>query len=117
MTIRISRPLGVALAAMLAALTLRILPAFADGTSVQVHMSNFSFTPKEVTVKAGTTVEWINDGGKHNLRADDGSFKSDDLPKGGKFTHLFDKPGRYQYYCGNHGVKGGKAMAGVVTVN
>jgi plastocyanin len=88
----------------------------AGAATVTVHMSNFEFKPKEITVAAGSTVEWINDGGRHNLKADDGSFSSEDVVTGKSFSHVFAKPGKYPYYCGNHGVKGGKAMAGVVTV-
>ncbi len=86
----------------------------ADG--VTIKFSNFKFEPKEVTVKPGTTVTWINDGGKHTIEADNGAFKSPDLTAGGKFTFKFDKPGDYPYSCGYHGSKGGTGMSGVVHV-
>ena len=83
---------------------------------VTVKISNFDFTPKTVTVKAGTTVEWVNSGGRHTVEADDGSFKSDALASGAKFSHTFAKPGKYPYHCSFHGDKGGKDMAGTVIV-
>ena len=83
---------------------------------VAVKLSNFDFTPKEVTIQAGSTVEWVNDGGRHSVVADDGSFKSETLKTGDKFERTFDKPGTYPYYCGFHGDKAGKDMAGVVRV-
>jgi len=81
-----------------------------------VKISSFKFEPKVLTVAPGTTVEWVNDGGRHSVEADDGSFKSDTLKQGDKFEHKFDKPGTYAYHCEFHGEKGGKDMAGTVVV-
>ena len=81
-----------------------------------VKVSNFQFTPKTVTIAAGSTVEWVNDAGKHMIEADDGSFKSDTLTAGTKFSHTFAKAGKYPYHCTFHGDKGGKDMAGMVIV-
>ena len=81
-----------------------------------VKISSFKFEPKVLTVAAGTTVEWVNDGGRHTVEADDGSFKSDVLQQGGKFEHTFAKPGKHPYHCEFHGEKGGKDMAGTVVV-
>jgi plastocyanin len=82
----------------------------------KVTVKNFGFEPKEVTIAAGGEVEWTDEGGRHTVNSDDGSFKSDTLVAGGKFTHKFDKAGRYMYYCNFHGAMGGKDMAGVVVV-
>jgi plastocyanin/uncharacterized membrane protein YozB (DUF420 family) len=83
---------------------------------VTVKITNFQFEPKELTVKAGTTVEWIDETGRHTVEADNGSFTSDMLQAGGKFEHKFDTPGTVPYFCGLHGDKGGKMMAGVIKV-
>ena len=83
---------------------------------VSVKISNFQFEPRELTVPAGTTVEWIDAGGRHTVEADDGSFKSDTLTAGGQFDHKFDTPGVFPYYCTFHGDKHGTDMAGVITV-
>ena len=83
---------------------------------VTVRLSNFKFEPQEVTVTAGTTVEWIDETGRHTVEADDDSFKSDTLTAGGTFEHKFDTAGVYPYYCGFHGEKHGKDMAGTITV-
>src|SRR5947209_6230490 len=91
-------------------------PAAATPTRVTVKISNFQFTPKEVTIPAGATVEWIDETGRHTVEADDSSFKSDTLSAGGKYEHTFDKPGSYPYFCGFHGDKHGVDMAGVITV-
>src|SRR5262245_12910093 len=83
---------------------------------VTVQVSSFKFEPKVVTVAPGTTVQWVNKGGRHTVEADDGSFKSDTLADGATFEHTFTKPGTYPYYCTFHGEKGGKDMAGKVIV-
>ncbi len=38
------------------------------------------------------------------------------LTAGQTYSHKFDKPGKYPYYCTFHGGKGGHNMAGVVNV-
>jgi plastocyanin len=83
---------------------------------VTVKISNFAFAPKELEIAAGTTVEWVDEGGRHTVEADDGSFKSETLVAGGRFEHRFDQPGTFPYFCGFHGDKGGKLMSGVVKV-
>jgi plastocyanin/uncharacterized membrane protein YozB (DUF420 family) len=91
-------------------------PATAAPSKVTVKLSNFQFTPKEVTIPAGATVEWVDEVGRHTVEADDGSFKSDTLTANGKYEHLFDKPGQYPYFCTFHGDKHGVDMAGVINV-
>lgn len=93
-----------------------VVPAAAVPNSVTVKINNFQFEPKELTVTEGTTVEWIDDVGRHTVEADDGSFKSPDLLKGGKYEFKFDKEGDYPYFCGYHGEMGGKDMAGIIRV-
>ncbi|MEW6208366.1 MAG: cupredoxin domain-containing protein [Acidobacteriota bacterium] len=84
--------------------------------TAKVTIKNFEFVPKELTVTAGATVEWVNEGGRHTVEADKNEFKSDVLANGGKFSHKFDKPGTYAYHCGFHGSAGGKDMAGKIIV-
>jgi plastocyanin len=81
-----------------------------------VKISSFKFEPKVLTVAQYTTVGWVNEGGRHTVEADDGSFKSDVLKQGDKFEHKFDKAGKFAYHCEFHGEKGGKDMAGTIVV-
>lgn len=83
---------------------------------VTIRITNFQFEPKELTVPVGTTVEWVDEIGRHTVEADDNSFKSEMMIAGGRFEHKFDQAGVFPYYCGFHGDKGGKEMAGVITV-
>ncbi len=91
-------------------------PSAARAGRVTVKLSNFDFTPKEVTVKADSTVEWGDEMGRHTMEADEGSFRSATLVSGGHFEHTFNQPGVFAYHCGFHGAAGGKDMAGVVKV-
>lgn len=91
-------------------------PATEAAARVTIKISNFQFTPKEVTIPAGGTVEWVDEAGRHTVEADDGSFKSETMTAGGKYEHKFDTPGAYPYYCTFHGDKHGVEMAGVINV-
>jgi plastocyanin len=84
---------------------------------------NDFYAPKNVTIHVGDTVKWHNERGKHNVWADNGSFKvggdpvthsATDTRWDAKFT--FKSPGTFQYYCTEHGDKGGVGMSGKVIV-
>jgi plastocyanin len=89
----------------------------AEAGTAAVTIKDFEFQPRQITVKAGTTVTWTNDGASsHTVNADDGSFSSPTLGKGQTFSRKFAKPGTYPYYCAFHGGKGGDGMTGTVVV-
>ena len=90
--------------------------AVAAPQKATVKIGNFQFTPKSLTVKVGTIVEWVNEAGRHTVESDTGAFKSETLSAGGKFEFKFDKAGTYPYHCSFHGDKGGKDMAGKIVV-
>ena len=86
-------------------------------TPVTVAIQVLKFVPQDITVPVGSRVAWVNDGGRHQIVADDGSFKSQPLTTAQqKFVHQFRRPGVFPYHCFFHGGAGGKGMAGVVTV-
>jgi plastocyanin len=84
--------------------------------SKTVTITNFQFSPKTVTIKAGAEVSWEVKEGTHTVTADNGAFESQALSAGQKFNYKFTKPGTYRYYCSFHGGKGGHDMAGTVNV-
>jgi plastocyanin len=85
--------------------------------TVTVNLKDFEFVPKELTVKKGTVVTFVNqDRAKHTVTADDRKFASGDLPSGKSFTMTFNDPGTFPYYCEFHGDKGGVDMSGKITV-
>lgn len=81
-------------------------------TGSNVAISNMNFTPSSLTVKAGTTVTWVNnDNITHTVTADDGSFTSGDLKYGNSYSHTFSTAGTYAYHCKYH-----SSMTGSVIV-
>lgn len=74
------------------------------------------FRPSELTVTAGTTVVWTNQGQhSHTVTANDRAFDSGTLEGGQTFSVTFDEVGRVPYYCQIHG-EPGSGMNGVVIV-
>lgn len=82
--------------------------------TVEVGIANYQFTPAEITIKAGTTVRWVNreKRASHSVffTGPDG-FESERLFPGESYSRRFAKPGRYPYTCGPH-----PEMLGVVEV-
>ena len=78
-----------------------------------VTVEEYAFDPDEVTVEAGETVEWRNDGDVvHAVQADDDLFDSGELHPGESTAFTFDTPGRNEYRCTIHP----QQMRGVVVV-
>jgi amicyanin len=95
-----SAVLGAVVGSVLAA---GVLFARADGPST-VSIDNFSFAPKELTVKAGTTVTWTNrDDIPHGIASSNNAFKrSPALDTDESYSFTFTTPGTYQYFCYLH---------------
>lgn len=86
-------------------------------TTYDVTVSNFSFSPAELTITVGDAVRWTNVSGTHNVVADDNSFTSGSpAPAPWDYTHTFTSTGNNPYYCLPHGGPGGQGMSGVVVV-
>jgi plastocyanin len=86
-------------------------------TTHDVTVTNFMFSPAELTVNVGDAVRWTNVLGTHNIKADDNSFTSGaPAPAPWEFTHTFTAVGNNPYYCEPHGAPGGSGMAGIVIV-
>ena len=74
------------------------------------------FRPTPLTVTAGTTVVWTNQGqNPHTVTANDRAFDSGTLEPGQTFSVTFDEAGQVPYYCQIHG-EPGSGMTGVVIV-
>ncbi|MDX6528780.1 MAG: hypothetical protein QOH41_1070 [Blastocatellia bacterium] len=72
-------------------------------TANQVMVENFSFQPVTLTVKAGTTVTWVNhDDEPHTVNENNKTFKSGTLDTDAKFSYKFTSPGTYSYFCSLH---------------
>jgi nitrite reductase (NO-forming) len=61
------------------------------------------YSPNVLRIKVGTTVTWTNqDGMMHTVTAVDGSFDSGFLDPGASWSHTFEEPGEWEYYCLPH---------------
>lgn len=89
-------------------------PASAAKGGTEIAMLDNRFDPNAVNVPAGTTVTWVNKGRNwHTVSALDGSFVSEQISPGQRFSHQFTVPGTFQYICQHHVLQG---MTGIVTV-
>ena len=69
----------------------------------QVKIANFTFDPPTLTVKARTTVTWVNaDDIPHLVSEKDGNFRSSALDTNDKFSQTFSTAGTIEYFCAIH---------------
>ncbi|MGH3577483.1 MAG: cupredoxin domain-containing protein [Mycobacterium sp.] len=82
--------------------------------SQTITIKNFAFSPKTITVAAGTTVTVTNnDQVAHTLTARSGGFDTGDIAPGqSKTITAPNTPGNYAYYCTIH-----QYMSGQLTVS
>jgi plastocyanin len=85
-------------------------PTDANG-GPSVTIENFIFVSAAVTVPAGTTVVWTNaDDIEHTVTASDNGFSSQPIEPDGQFSHTFNTPGTYTYFCAIHPFMTGKVV-------
>lgn len=87
-----------------------------EGETVEAR-SDLTFSQPNLTISAGTAVRWVNVSQVLHTVTPDGhsEWSSADLGSNGStFTHTFDTPGTYEYFCQPHV---GDGMTGTVTVN
>ncbi len=102
-------------------------PTAPQAGETSVAVSNFQFTPSQITIAVGDRVTFTNTGGFHNVVADDHSFRcaagcdgegGDGSPASAawSFSRTFATPGVVRYYCEVHGGPGGAGMSGTITI-
>ncbi len=79
-----------------------------NGETVDVRSLDNSFIQQDIEIEAGTEVNWINGGrNDHNVLPVDESLAwgidRDTFVPGAEYSHVFDTPGVYPYYCSIHG--------------
>lgn len=112
-------------------LLLSFLPSSCDAAQVNVTVTSTNkFTPGLVRIYTGDSVQWTNEGGNHNVRADDDSFRCAESCDGdqdgtGNGTAsssqwvtvvTFASSGLYPYYCEGLGGPDLEGMSGAVYV-
>jgi len=90
---------------MLAGITLAAVTAThaLGSSSATVGIKEFKFAPTPLTVRAGSTVTWVNhDEETHTITSATGSFGSGGLGNEDTFAQTFTRPGTYEYFCALH---------------
>lgn len=86
-------------------------PAGSKGKTT-VTMKDIEFKPKDLQVKVGEKVTWVNeDPVEHNAVADDDEFKSELFSEGGTYSYTPKEAGTIKYVCTVH-----PGMEGTLTV-
>lgn len=111
-----ARAAAVAMAlagALLLALALLLAAPVGAGAATQSVNAEFdAFSPSQVDVLPGETVEWSNVSPRvHTVTSDTGLFDAGELSPDARFAHQFGDPGAYAYHCTIH-----PGMAGEVDV-
>lgn len=94
--------------------------SLAAGTEATVTIAALRFTPDRLDIVTGTVVVWENKEpidypvvrGVHKIVADDGSFASNEIAPGTRFSHRFLLPGTFPYRC----ALGHPLMTGTIVV-
>ena len=102
-----NRLVRISAAAMIAAFA----GSQACAADAQVKIDNFTFNPKELRVKAGTTVTWTNQDDIPHTVVDPPNFRSKPLDTDDAFSFTFTTPGSYKYFCSLH-----PHMTGIIVV-
>jgi plastocyanin len=110
---------GMNRAFLLVAALAALSPCAAAGDQMVQVGPGISFSPATLTVAPGETVTWSFQA-FHTSTSDsqtgpenwDSGFLSS-----GTFSHTFQTPGTYSYYCAVHSYAGGTVMNGVVVVS
>lgn len=121
---------GVALFGLLGSVAgSAVAAAIQNPVAIKMQDAAPFYAPEKLTIKAGQTVEWENDGktvhsvttvpedarNPSDVRLPKGvqGFDSGFIPPGGKFSYTFKVPGTYKYFCIPHENAG---MTGYVIV-
>ena len=94
------RSLGLRLAIAAAIISLHLGSAHAEDTTVMID--NFTFEPKQLTVKVGTTVTWKNRDDIPHTVVSAGKFRSKTMDTVESFSFTFTATGDYKYFCSLH---------------
>ena len=77
--------------------------AMTGASAHDIVVDNFRFAPAVSSVAVGSTITWTNrDDVPHNIVSTEGRFKSPVLDTDQQFSHRFDSPGTYKYFCSIH---------------
>ena len=89
-------------------------------TNWNVTVSNFSFSPADLTIDQGDIITWNNTLGTHNVNGTTATFPNNPTSFGNavqaapwEYSFTFDIAGEYRFQCNPHSA----SMQGTITVN
>jgi plastocyanin len=96
-------------------------PLLLNAQTTIVTASGLTFTPADITITVGETVQWDNVSGSHNVNGNQATYPGNPesfysgFPANApwSFSHTFNTVGFYNYRCDIHG---GMGMTGTITV-
>jgi amicyanin len=97
------------------AVSLLLAAAAARAEDAAVKIGNFTFNPPQLTVKAGTTVTWVNEDDIPHTVVSPPNVRSKPLDSEEKFSFTFTRPGTYKYFCSLHPHMTGTIVVQAVT--
>jgi plastocyanin len=74
----------------------------AQSATITVDVKSNLFSPSDVTVNVGDTVQWVFDQGTHTTTSSDGLWDSGILSAGSTFQFTFNQAGDFNYKCTLH---------------
>ena len=78
-------------------------PVVSDAPDVTVEIRDFDFSPRDLTVKTGTIITWVNrDSVPHDATDENGDWGTGLFSGGESGALTFESPGVYGYYCTIH---------------
>jgi plastocyanin len=89
-------------------------------TTHNVSVTNYVFTPSQLTITVGDKVIWTNSQGSHNVNGTQTTFPSNPesfgnaVSSGWTYEYTFNTAGTYDYRCNPHA---GMGMTGKIIVN
>lgn len=78
-------------------------PVLSNASQVDVEIAGFDFSPRDLTVRAGTAITWTNrDSVPHDATDRAGEWGTGYLREGESATVTFESPGVYEHMCTIH---------------
>ena len=85
------------------------------GQTVEVSIEKYTFTPQEVSIRTGDTVQWVNREKRTShsvIFPQEGGRESERMFPDERWERQFTQPGRYPYTCGPHPEMKGLVIVG-----
>jgi plastocyanin len=78
-------------------------PAVIRADAFDVDITDYAFTPADLTVHVGEPVTWTNSADRdHTVTSDEGELDSENIGPGEAYGHVFETPGKVEYHCTIH---------------